>query len=537
MSYLIKVTIAGTDVTQYVEDFNNEGSIEDDFDKAEIILFADVTDAISTFKVGDEVTIQRGYVTATDDYLFRGAISEVNKQSPNITIKAFDKLWVLSRKEYTKSYDKVIDTQGGNVSSIFYDLAVTQGGLNGTFDGTIQDSGSAVLLNKFIMNHDKIFNKLVELRKLLDWQMYYNPSDDKVYFEPLGTTPYSGGSLQVGTSGNVINIPKWTYDYNQMINLVNVIGAEQLVETTETFNGDGSNLTFALSYVPRSVKVFVITGGTSALKVGGVERSTTSYDYTVDKTPEVKSIIFEAASVPAAGTANVEVQYSYPIPIPVQGEDATSRSKYGDFQETKFYEDVKTVTDAENRVISILDRYSLPFVKTKLETTGVFGIVAGMTVEVVDQINNESRTLLVKRTRHKYPEESDTLDVGNEDWKLYDWLNKLNERLSRFERQNDKNQQIIIQINLTKNDYFYDNRYLKMLRNIVGDGFILDHTTQGILGAAGQELGKGSGWEENILNRLVHPDDQYIEEFSDTDFKNSTNTTATWDTTNKQITF
>ena len=171
MGYAIKVTISGTDVTEYVTDYGVAGSIEDDYDTADLILIGDVTDVISTFKVGSEVTIQRGLNSASESYIFRGAIAVISKQSPSIILKCYDKLWTLSRKEYTYSYDKNIDVQGGNIGKIFFDLAVTQGGLNGTFDGTIQDSGSAILADKFVLNHDKIFNKLVKLRKLLKWQM------------------------------------------------------------------------------------------------------------------------------------------------------------------------------------------------------------------------------------------------------------------------------------------------------------------------------------------------------------------------------
>ena len=531
MGYLIKVTIDGTDVTNYVQDYDVNGSIESDYDTANITLIGDVTDAIASFKVGSTVTVQRGVNSATDYYLFRGVISRVSKQSPNIIIECYDKLWALSRKEYTYSFDKNIDSEGGNVSKLFYNLVTTQGGLNSTWGTTIQDSGESILIDKFILNHDKIFTKLVELKNLLDWQMYYDAETDNVYFEPLGTTAYSGGSLKVGESGNVTRVPKWDYDFEQMMNTITVIGAEQLVETTELFSGDDSETDFQLEFVPKSVKVYV--GGT--LQVGGVVRSTNgTYNYTLNNLPDIRKVIFEAGSIPTTAVDNIEVRYTYGIPTPVQGNQPESVSTYGTFEQTKFYNDIKTVNDAENKLMILLDKYGFPFVKTKLETTGVFGLVAGMTVKIEDTINNENRTLLVKKTKHKYPEESDTIDVGDEDWRLYDWLSKLNDRIGRFEKDNLTNQRIIIQYTFNDNDYFFDNRYLKLIkRDVDSTAFILTHTAYGILGTSTL----GGTIQPEVLQRLILPNDLYYEEFYDTDFKDTSETTATWNTTTEQVVF
>lgn len=64
--------------------------------------------------------------------------------------------------------------------------------------------------------------------------------------------------------------------------------------------------------------------------------------------------------------------------------------------------------------------------------------------------------------------------------------------------------------------------------------FILGDSAYGVLGTS--KLGAGDV-STFVTVRIANPNNIYTERFYDTTFKDSTNTTATWDTTNNQITF
>ena len=69
--------------------------------------------------------------------------------------------------------------------------------------------------------------------------------------------------------------------------------------------------------------------------------------------------------------------------------------------------------------------------------------------------------------------------------------------------------------------------------------FILGHATYGKLGGSldpQPELGDGNfgAWS---IQRIVNDSNKFIEIFSDTNFEDTTNTTATWDVTQRRLIF
>lgn len=537
MARLTKVTVAGTDVSNYLTNYSIDDSIDDEYTVGRIELIRTVTD-ILTPEVGDEVIITRGLVVNTEQTIFKGNIAKTSEMKPFLSLTVNDKLWILDRIEVTKSYDLNIDSQSGVISAIAQDLIETYGGM--TADVTA--SGAVLVLDKFICDHDKIFEQLRELKNFLGWMVFYNPADDKIHFEPEGTTSYA---VNLSTETNLLTVPEWQTDYEQMINKVTVIGASREAETTEFFNGDAVEDTFALTHVPKSVKVYVgnanyVPGaGTRPsddedfLQIEGKLNSTAgAYNYTVDDDAEVKSVIFEAGSIPSANNNNVEIRYSYLIPTPVQVLNAASITSYGTFEQSKVIQNLKSVADAEKKATKIIDTFSLPFVRsTNLQVKDTGFIQAGYKVHVIDTVQNIERDLIVRKIRYLYPEDFDEVEVGDKTWKIDRFLYDIDERLRLIEKSQLKNPGILTLVRSDITETTVQQRYLQAQSSTIGDAFIIGHPVNGIIGTS--KLGAGTMSAYSTI-MVTHPTRTYTELFYDEDFEDATST-ATWDTANKRI--
>ena len=520
---LSKVLVNGVDVSARCVNWKCKDSFGEEIRDIKLTFNKKIYADIPTLNSGMSIKIYRGETTSTDQFVFDGFIDTVNKQGLFIEVMAKDKMISLVRKNVRYSYNgAALPSTEGRGSWIMTDMIETWGGMT----ASVVDTGSTILIEKFICNDTDIFSRLQMLADIYDYMIYYDTDDEKVHCEPKG---YLDNSIPLVIGQNVSKVPKWIFDNTQCVNQLTVKGAVQSVETNEQFNGDGTSASFILGAKPATVKLFI----DGVEKVAGVERSTSgSYDYSIDK--ETATIKFQSGSIPAAGVNNINVQYTKSIPVPIQVEDTNSQTTYGLHTAVKHFSDIQSVDDAEQRGQNFLDKYANPFVKVNLQVSGLHNYEAGQKVPVTDGYNNESRNLLINSISKKWPGKLDTLEMGDKDWRLAEWGVFTIERVRRLEEEQQKNTELIISVKTFPSDYYYDPRYFKVLNDVAGDGFILGHSTKGILGIG--QLGKQGGWVENGLTRLIHPNDMYIEDFIDTDFEGSSST-ASWDVTENKLIF
>lgn len=399
-----------------------------------------------------EVVVPRGVVTAaTGDRLeiwskkddgssykeFDGYLNSVNPQGSTVVLFAYDKLYEAVRLDAAnKTYDKVIDTQAGRVYKIFEDL-LSQTGLSYTDGTTIQDTtATGITLDKFVCNDNDIFDRLVALAKSVNWQFYYHPNTDKVYFEPKGYSN-AGSALVVGS--NIVGKPQWTSNTTEMVNVLTLKGAVTSVRTTELFSGDGSTTTFNLTNVPTITQVQYPIG---TVKTGGVLNSTATYDYyindfvTSDGThiPKIKFLV-----APAVGVNNIQVDYAYdePTPITVNGP-SLSRSTYGDFKKTIVLNTALTVQDAYTFGNTLVTNFSSPFLSASFkyyDNSASNDYFVGRSISVTDSINNyTNQTLIISKQIVSYPNPVNEIQAGQKEWRLADAVADLQDRLARVEQ-------------------------------------------------------------------------------------------------------
>lgn len=541
MSFATKITIDGSDVTNYCLSYTVVDVISD-FSTARIDFDVRVLDYLN-FNTQSELIISRGMTTSTDVTIFKGVVSEINRVSSGLLeVKGFDKLWLLERKSMSGTYDINIDPEAGVISAIAENIIEEHGGLT----ADVVDSGSIFVLDKYFCLNNTLMELLEELASLVDYTIYYNPQEDKVYFRPFGYESYPG-ILTVGV--DIVNVPEWMTDYTKLANIVTVTGDFQELETTESFVATAAQTVFTITKTPQSVKVY--DNGT--LVTGGVLGQSSSYDYSVDKENETITFL-----VGRTVGHTVEILYSYLEPIIVSQKNSASRVKYGDYTCNKYIDTIKTTADAELKVQEIIDKFGEPFVNTKLMIIKKMDIRAGMNIQVVDEQNNVNDVFTVRKIKYQYPEVIDEVTIDDEPiYQDYIKINELARRIGRLERKNQSQGNLINQRFTFDYDVTPEPRYTSVYQqSVAGDtgiyghpvygvygtskygaiasvSFILGHPTYGVLGTSTL----GSSVSSLILKKLVQGNMRYKELCYDVDFHDASSSTADFDTTNKWIAF
>lgn len=537
------VEINGINVTSYVTGWLMEeewGNIITEL-KIRVSKRIDAVIDISEETPHYTVVVKRGPTTGQEYTVFQGFFVNHDINPSGYTITCMDKYYEALQREANTSFDIDIDPESGVISEIFKTLIQTYTSL--TVDSTsVQNSGTVFVRRKFVANHSPVFERTSDLADTLNWQHYYDGRTDKLYFEPKG---YVEDSTVLTVGDNVINIPVWDYNKRKMFNKLTVIGAEREAETTEFFSGDASTTTFALTYTPTSVKVYVgstnydpFGTGTrpsdtpSNLEVGGREGSTSgTYDYEYDDDPQVKSIIFQSGSIPSNNTSNIEVQYTYKLPAPVLVKDTTSIDVYGTIEKTIVKDDLKNVADAEVYGRNQLSKYSNPFLSTTLSLNGIEDIRIGRVYEVVDNNVGIDRFLIVSYIKRQYPYKPDEVTVGDEILKTEDFEIDVLDRIKRLEEKDGRTSDLLVQVLDYNRTFTHRRRYAYLEKKLLANTFVLGSAVSGILGT--NVLGVNPNTFETV--QIHQGNNDYQEYLYDDVFIDTANSTATLDTSNRRI--
>ena len=535
---LTKVVIDSIDVSSYLQSWSSNTNRDNSTIKALTIVLAKSVSTVLTAEAtlnGKSVTVQRGVSSTTEKYILRGEVINVSPSGGSVIISCADKMYSTTKRTLTKSFDKDIDSEAGKYSEIFKTLINDYTDL--TADNTsVQDSGTTNVITKFICRSVSVFDRLKALADTIGWQFYYNSDDDLVYFEPEG---HSSQSTIVVSGTNMSEVPKWDYDASELYNSVELRGAQQEVETTETgqigVTSEYTTTSVTLTNTPVSVKVYCDSSNPpTTLKKGGISSSTATYDYQVDK--EQKKIIWSSSFTPG-GSDYVIVNYSYNIPVPVVLNDATSQETYGDKKKILHKYDIVNINDAENYATRWLAEHKDPIIKTTLKIQDISDLDVGQSVRIQDPFNDIDDDFIVVRIKMEYPYRQDEIEVVSKiiDTDMFEW--EISRRVKRLEEQNASDTDLLLHVFSVDREALYDRRYIELqVKDRSDDGvdtFILSHPTFGVLGT--QKLGDAG--TVAITKKIVQGNNTYEEYLYDDDFLDSVNTTADWDTTNKWIDF
>lgn len=538
------VSIDGVDVSSHVINWRVPETLSDTIDRLELFMKKSVENVI-TLNNELEVIVKRGKtnVVADMDFYFRGSLISFAPKGATLEIIGQNKLRQWKRREVSKNYDINEDAEAGVLSAIMQDLGSTFGGLT---TSVVSSSTLSRPITVYPCNKDKVWERIERLREVLNWVTRYDYSADQAVIEPKGNTVNSQ-ILRYNTAGttNILNIPKWESSSDDMVNSVTIMGRADQQIKTENFTGDGTTTTFTLVSTPFQTQI-TVDGAEQTL---GAEGSGGTYHYYVKQ--HLKQIVFVTAP---GNTLAIVVKYGLFKPPVANRVDQESIDLYcpddpnnpGEklaFEDTFVFQDVFTQDDAEQRAEEVLARFSRPLLSTLLMIPHLDDpIRAGESIQVVDDVNLISDFFIVTEIVHQWPEPTDMLHVGQERVFERNTLLATEERLQKLERREYQNVE-----NIT---YVRD-----LIPGIRAFPYLIVYTRDTTPdGAWGKGFGNGTNsgtlawgaagalWQSSYTNSLaVHavtwPDLQYEEDFTETFFVDSSNTTATVDTTNNQVTF
>ena len=522
--------------------------------EATMILPKSISDLVD-LNNGQTVEIWAGWTTSTDKRYFYGYIDNIVPEGALIKVTCKNEMITLVRKNVNHVYDSSIDASAGEISEIVKDLIETYGGMTASVQSSGTEDGKRI--DQFKCINSDIFERIIALKKALDWDLYYNDSDRKVYFEPWGFRD-SGITLTVGEE--IVALPEWEFDTSNMINDLRIDGATTQTNLTEsgqigTDTGYTTN-SITLDKTPDAVELYMDSSNPpTTQRIGGSKDASTGHFYYVDR--ENKKIM------PATGTTftsgdYAKINYIWSAPAPIHMTNDLSITNYGRYQKEVELGDVSSVADAESRGANILSKRSIPFITGKILVKSQEGNIPnrGEEVSIVDTktptVNGEnlSGDYVVNKIKYKFPSGIEELEVGDKKWHLVEWQESTEQRLKRLEEQFVRNQDLVIELLEFKNSNAgqLKNRYFKVLEtNIAGEtliwgnssfgiwntgkwgsvaqtSFILGNTQAAVLGTS--QLGSKNSEEVARFVRQYLND--YTENFIDTDFKDTTNTNCTW---------
>ncbi|MCK4827670.1 hypothetical protein KA005_68720 [bacterium] len=522
-----------------------EKSDTDEISEVEILISKSVDDTV-TISNGQVIEVWGGNTTSTDKRYFYGFVDKITPQGATIKVIGKNELGTLVRKNVNHVYDSGIDASAGEISEIAEDLIETYGGMNGTVQSSGTEDGRRIDVFKCI-NTD-IYERLMALKKALDWQIRYDDENRVVHFEPRGYTD-SKKTLTVGTE--IVGMPAWDYDTTNMINDLRVNGATIQTDLTESGRiGTTSGYTttsILLTKTPDIVELYIDAADPpTTQRTGGTKDASTGHFYYVDR--ENKKVM------PAAGTTFTTdhyaiINYTWSAQAPIHTANQKSIDDYGSFEKEIELFDVSSVADAESRAQSILSLRSLPFISANMLVKSTDMPNVGELVNIIDTRSpkgpggiSPSGQYIVNKITYKWPSPIEEMEIGDKGWRLVDWQQNTEDRLKRLEEQFIRNQDLLME--LVNIQHVADDNFLKPaaryrqvitqdIRSAGGEySFVLGHASGGVLGT--NLLGDRRQAEVTVF--MMQAENSYTEDFIDDDFENAS-TTADWDTTNEYLDF
>jgi len=436
---------------------------------AQVILNNEVTTVV-TPAIGQEIIISRGVTSATESYVFRGEVKEIDFEGDKYVLKCKDKLNQLKYLLFSASYDKNIDSEAGELSAIFTSIVE-----NGGFSTNVVSSGTSatdIMIDKFISDDNSRLDRMNLISSILNWFYYYDYDNENIRFEPKGETTFSTPLI---TGTNIFNVLKWNEDLESVRNKIKIKGAFTLDTRNETETGDGATKVFNFTYVPVSTNCTI----DGALKKQGLVDSSSDYDYTIDE--QEKTYTFLTAP---ALDEEIIMNYTTKIAMPVTDSDYSSQTKYGLVQEAVFtFKDIVTVDDATTRLIQLLEKLKDAPISTTMHTDE-YDVKVGDKVLINDEnATDKNGEYIVFSKIINYGSQLDIIKVGTEKFNVISLFTTIDERLKMLEQDDNTLSEILRQIISFSHIYFL-NRYDLTNQKRVMAGAIYGHPDLGVYGTA-----------------------------------------------------
>lgn len=470
--------------------------------------------------IGKSFTWQRGFTSPTERYIFRGEVLSYSKLGSQIELGVADKAFILTRREQDYTYDQNTDVQAGIGSEIIKDLATIEDlQVN---DNSVPSTGTTT--NALIKTYPAKGSRLENIQDLANTYVrivYYRDSDDLLYCTPL---TFENASITLTIGQNVINRVKWESTGQDMINNATLIGGEQLDWNSETFTADVGQTTFSVSAIPVDSEVYKNT----ILQNRGVD-SSDPQDFYVKA--DSKDFIF---TNPMTGGETIIIAYSYNIPAKVSSQDSISIDTYKQRDKTITSDKILNSDDAEVKINAFLEESSNPLTNAPLRVVGDNTLEVGQLVPVIDSQNAKNESLLINGITYYSPYRPDAINVGKKPISDFDLQIAILNNLTRLNRQLASNSEVNVHIIPVPKTTIAIGYHKTERATSEADSLYFDSEAQGNW----DEENWASETEETYtVSELIPLNNTYFDDFWTTEFKDVSNTTATWTAGAGQITF
>jgi len=508
-----KIMIDGIDVSTYVYRANWKRVKKQPVKYGTITVTRNILDifTVNNTLVSKEVTIQRGFTTATERYVFRGEVVSYTQKGSLYEISIADKMYKAVKLELDYTYDMNTDVSGGVGSEIVKDI-LTRAGLTYTAASIPTTGTSEALIINIYPAQGTMLDTLKDLANVYKREIFYDDDEDIAYFLNTGSTD-SGVTLTVGS--NIINVVQWLTTGENIANNITLVGGQQLDWAYETFNGTGSRTSFILSAKPIDTDIYV----NSVKKQRGINSSDPKDFYVKE---DNKEIIFTNA--PIGGTNNVEVYYSYNVPVKVGSQDADSITDYTQHDLTIINEKVTNTDDAEMRISNFLEENADVLTSAPLLVISENTLEPGQLVRVIDGAKSINSQFDVQSVEYNIPYKADQISIGKLPITNLDLDLSIIDNIKKLKRQLSNNTDVNVQLfPLNKKVLAYS--YTKIDFATSEPGVLYwDSDLTGLW----DDYDWGTDAEETYTNQSLEWGSNLVfEDFRSTEFKDAS-TTATW---------
>lgn len=344
------------------------------------------------------------YYDYTNTNIFNGIIRDIENDNPKkIIVYKYDILLV----------DRIVDDiyEGYQLEDLIEHIVTNFSSLSFSTDFV-----SGITIDKYVSKNKTAYEVVKDLISLVP-NLTYNIDNNKVFHLFVKKSQSSGIILENGVNCNVLS--GWKEDATNHVTRLTLIGAKQVQQDkVQTYNGDGSETTFTLSEIPRSIKVEVDSGSGFVEKELNVEGQR-SGDYNV--IPQKKQVIFLAGSIPPAGTDNVKITYTFEINIKLEYDASPDViDKYGIIEKKVTKKYIDNEDDAFNFCSQYMNTYQEPLISSRIayvDSLDITNLIPGYSIEVKDDINtiegeNINDTFIIRKVKRLFPSSGVIIDIG-----------------------------------------------------------------------------------------------------------------------------
>jgi hypothetical protein len=271
------------------------------------------------------------------------------------------------------------------------------------------------------------YEKMSEIAKIFDWDLYYDSVDDMVCLKDPELYPLHPTTLKIGE--NITSLPNYSEDIYQTINEVEMQGVTTYSTYEQTFDHAVVGSISELRLVDSDGKSMGPIGDYIQVVKEGVVVSPVEYDVNKDD-----AIITLHVPIPSGQT--VIVNFTVPEMINIVVNDKESMIDKTKRKLTVPIRDVLTMDDAISRGLAILEYGRKSFQRMTHDVINAYNLSCRYKVNYIDNFMEVMFTSIhVQNIKWTFPSPQDRISIGDISFNFERFMITVEERIKTLERK------------------------------------------------------------------------------------------------------